>query len=277
MNIDEKYNCLKGILKPLGKVAIAYSGGVDSTFLAKAAVEVLGADNVLAYIAISPSLAQSQLDNALKQAEAMGLSVQQIQAHELDDANYANNKADRCFHCKSHVYRLISQAAAEQGFEHIVCGSNFDDKDDFRPGSRAAEIFEVRAPLAEAGFTKADIRKLSRQLGLATADMPASPCLASRVMYGLEITADRLKQIEQAEDFLRTLGFVEFRVRHHGDIARIEVSKDQIEKTAEPQIRAKIVEKLKSLGFKYITTDLQGFRSGALNESLTKQQKQKNG
>ncbi len=276
VDIDDKYNSLKEILNSLGKVVIAYSGGVDSTFLLKAAVDTLGAENVSACIGISPSLAQSQKKQALDMAETIGVKVRQIQLHELEDINYSANKADRCFHCKSHLYGLLTKIAEEGNIDNIICGSNFDDAADYRPGNRAAEVFGVHSPLIEAKLNKNDIRHLSRQLNLATADVPASPCLASRVSYGLEITEENLKQVEQAEEFLRERGFVEFRVRHHGDIARIEVHIDDIEKiTAEP-MRQKIIEKFKSLGFKYVTADLQGFRSGSLNDSLTKEEKQRN-
>jgi uncharacterized protein len=274
MNTEQKYDSLKKILGPLGRILIAYSGGVDSTFLLKAAVDCLGSENVLACIGISASLGQSQLRQALEFGRAIGASVRSIQLHELSDARYAANKADRCFHCKSHLYGILRDIAKEERIEHIICGSNFDDKDDFRPGSRAAKVFGVIAPLADAELTKDDIRNLSRKLDLAAADMPASPCLASRITYGLEVTEQRLNQIEQAEDFLRSLGFVEFRVRHHGDIARIEVLPGQIEKIACESVREKIVKKLKSLGFKFVSLDLQGFRSGALNETLTKQEKE---
>ncbi len=274
MNTEQKYDSLKKILEPLGRILIAYSGGVDSTFLLKAAVDCLGSENVLACIGISASLGQSQLRQALEFARAIDASVRSIQLHELSDARYASNKADRCFHCKSHLYGILRDIAKEERIEPIICGSNFDDKDDFRPGSRAAKVFGVIAPLVDAELTKDDIRNLSRKLDLATADMPASPCLASRITYGLEVTEQRLNQIEQAEDFLRSLGLVEFRVRHHGDIARIEVLPGRIEKIACESVREKIVKKLKSLGFKFVSLDLQGFRSGALNETLTEQEKE---
>ena len=275
MNRNEKYNSLQRILKELGRVVIAYSGGVDSTFLLKAAVDTLGAENVLACIGTSASLAGSQYDQAIECGKIIGAEVEEIIVDELSDPQYSANKADRCFHCKSHLYRLLTDIAEQRGFKNIICGSNFDDKDDFRPGHRAAEIFNVRAPLAEAELTKDDIRALSRKLNLPTADVPASPCLASRISYGLEVTEQRLKQIDQAENFLRTLGLVEFRLRHHDELARIEVKPEAIDKiTAEP-LRSQIVDKLKSLGFKYITIDLQGFRSGSLNESLTEDQKRK--
>jgi len=275
MNTEQKYDSLKKILGPLGRILIAYSGGVDSTFLLKAAVDCLGSENVLACIGISASLGQSQLRQALEFARAIGTSVRSIQLQELSNARYAANKADRCFHCKSHLYGILRDIAKEEKIEHIICGSNFDDKDDFRPGSRAAKVFGVIAPLVDAELTKDDIRNLSRKLDLATADMPASPCLASRITYGLEVTEQRLNQIEQAEDFLRSLGFVEFRVRHHGDIARIEVLAGQIERIACKSVRERIVKKLKSLGFMFVSLDLQGFRSGALNEALTEQEKER--
>ncbi len=275
VNLQEKYNSLQQILKDFGKAVVAYSGGVDSTFLLKAAVDTLGTENVLACIGVSASLAKSQYSQAIDCAKIIGAQVRQVNIEEVSDSKYSANKADRCFHCKSHLYRILNDIAKENDFNYVICGSNFDDKDDFRPGNRAAEVFNVRSPLSEAELTKQDIRQLSRELGLPTADVPASPCLASRISYGLEITEQRLKQIEQAEDFLRQLGFVEFRVRLHAQIARIEVHPEDIEKiTAEPN-RTVIVEKLKSLGFKFVTVDLQGFRSGSLNELLTEEQKLK--
>ncbi len=276
MNLDEKQNLLQKTLKDIGKVLIAYSGGVDSTLLLTAAVDVLAAENVLACIGISPSLAASQHAQAVEMAKTIGANIHEIPLDELDDDAYSANKADRCFHCKSHLYGLLTKIAEEERIEAVLCGCNFDDKDDFRPGNRAAEIFGVRSPLMEAGLTKDDIRQLSKQLNLATADVPASPCLASRVSYGLEITEERLKQVEEAEDYLRSLGFVEFRVRHHGDIARIEVPAGEIEKITSQQTRLLIIEKLKTLGFKYVTCDLEGFRSGSLNEALTEDEKQEN-
>lgn len=276
MNLEQKHNSLKQTLENLGKVVVAYSGGVDSSYLLKAAVDTLGAKNVLACIGVSASLARSQYEQAIKNAKIIGAEVLETQVDEVEDANYAANKADRCFHCKSHLYGILVNIANEKGYNGVVCGSNFDDKDDFRPGNRAAKVFGVHCPLMDAELTKADIRQLSRQVNLPTADVPASPCLASRVSYGLEVTEQRLKQVEEAEDFLRSLGLVEFRVRHHDTIARIEVNPKDIEKvTAEPY-RSQVVEKLKSLGFKFVTVDLQGFRSGALNESLSEEEKRKN-
>ncbi len=274
MTLQDKYNLLQQILKKLHKVVVAYSGGVDSTFLLKAAVDTLDSENVLACIGISSSLAKSQYNRAIECARIIGARIEEVEVQEVFDTKYSANNPDRCFHCKSHLYTVLQNIAREKGFDNVVCGCNFDDMDDFRPGNKAAELYGVRSPLMKAQMTKDDIRNMSRKLNLPTADIPASPCLASRVIYGLEVTEQRLKQVEEAEDFLRKLGFVEFRVRHHDTIARIEVRPQDIEKVITETERYKIVEKLKSLGFKYITVDLQGFRSGSLNELLTKEQKQ---
>ena len=274
MTLDEKYNLLRQILKGLNKAVVAYSGGVDSTFLLKTAVDVLGAENVLACIGISSSLAESQYNLALDCARIIGAKVEQVQVQEIYDCEYSANNPDRCFHCKSHLYSVLQNLAGQRGFENVICGSNLDDMDDFRPGNKAADIHGIRAPLIEAKMTKNDIRDMSRKLNLPTADLPASPCLASRITYGLEITRQRLEQIEQAEDFLRKMGLSEFRVRHHDTIARIEVNPEDLHKITSEPARQKIVDNFKSLGFKYVTVDLQGFRSGSLNESLTEQQKQ---
>jgi len=275
VNLKDKYNLLVEILGGLGRVVVAYSGGVDSSFLLKVAVETLGAENVLACISAGPSLAKSQYDRALATAEEIGATVKTIETDEMADAKFTANNADRCFHCKSHLLKALADIAKEKNFDSVIVGNNFDDGDDFRPGSRAVKLFGARCPLAQAKLTKEDIRQLSRELDLPTADMPAWPCLASRISYGQEITGSRLNQIEQAEEFLRGLGLVEFRVRVHDNIARIEVKLEDMEKvTREPAISA-IVKKLKSLGFEYITVDLQGFRSGSLNESLSAGQKRK--
>jgi len=271
--IEKKYEKLQEILKGLGRVVVAYSGGVDSTYLLKAAVDALGAGNVLACISAGPSEPSNQLERAAGFAGSIGVELQVVDADELGDPNFTANKADRCFHCKSHLCKTLLDIAAGRGFDHVIFGTNFDDLDDFRPGNRAMKVFGIRSPLAEARLTKDDIRQLSRQQDLPTADRPASPCLASRIPYGLEVTEQRLKQIDEAEMFLRELGLVEFRVRHHDTIARIEVNPRDIEKvTAEPA-RSQIVEKFKSLGFTFVALDLQGFRSGALNESLSEQEK----
>lgn len=271
MDLKSKYSLLQKILKELGKVIVAYSGGVDSTFLLKAAVETLGTDSVQACIAQGPSLPQSQYETAVEMAKKMGVEVRTVEMDELADTAYSANKADRCFHCKSHLYKILTAIAKEQNFDCVICGCNFDDKDDFRPGNKAAKVFDVHCPMMEAQLTKEDIRNLSRQMGLPTADIPASPCLASRISYGLEITKQRLKQVEEAEEFMRGLGLMEFRVRHHDTVARIEVKPGDMDKVMKEQ--ARIVEKLQGLGFKYVTLDLRGFRSGSLNELLTEEEK----
>jgi uncharacterized protein len=215
------------------------------------------------------------LKRAKKIARDFGVRLQTIDTDELKDPHFVANKADRCFHCKSHLCQEFLDIAKEKGLRHVVFGTNLDDLDDYRPGNRAMKIFGVRSPLAEAGLTKQDIRTLSKKLGLETADVPASPCLASRLAYGLEISEQRLKQIEQAEVFLCSLGLVEFRVRHHDTIARIEVHPEDFKKIASEPNRSKIIKKLKILGFKYITIDLHGFRSGAMNEMLSAGQKKR--
>jgi uncharacterized protein len=272
--IDNKFNSLRQILQGLKQVIVAYSGGVDSTFLLKAAVDTLGKDNVLACIAVGASLPKDQYEQAVRLAQQIGAKLQSVESDEMADTKFTKNAADRCFHCKSHLFKILLDIAKEKGFNAVIYGNNYDDKADYRPGSRAAQAFGIRAPLMEAELTKSDIRELSRRCGLPTADLPASPCLASRLPYGLEITAERLAQVEQAECFLRELGLVEFRVRHHGNLARIEVKPQQFAIiTSEPN-KTKIVERLKAIGFTFVCIDLQGFRSGALNEALTETQKQ---
>jgi uncharacterized protein len=273
MSIKEKYSSLQRLLRSLGKVVVAYSGGVDSTFLLKSAVDTLGAENVLACISVGPTEPGGQFERAAEFARNIGVELLSVDTDELADASFTANKADRCFHCKSHLCKTLLDIAKERGFNHVVFGANCDDLDDYRPGNRAMKVFGIRSPLAEARLSKADIRELSREMNLPTADQPASPCLASRIAYGLEVTEQRLKQIDQAETFLRTLGLVEFRVRHHDTIVRIEVHPKDVEKITMEPFRSQIVEKLKSLGFKYITLDLQGFRSGAMNEVLSEGEK----
>ena len=276
MTLKEKYENLQQILSGLSKVVVAYSGGVDSTFLLKAAVDTLGTENVLACIGIGPSLPQSQYKQAIEMAKDMGANIETVEPDEMSDEAYLLNKADRCFHCKSHLLKTLIAIAKEKNFKYVLCGNNLDDGDDFRPGNRAVKKLGVKCPLSDAKLTKADIRQLSRELNLLTAEVPASPCLASRISYGLKITDERLKQVEEAEEFLKGLGFVEFRVRHHDRLARIEVGKEDIEKISTEPIRTKVVEKLKSLGFQFVALDLAGFRSGSLNDMLTKEEKQKN-
>ena len=274
--LEAKYQKLQDVLKELGKVVVAYSGGVDSTFLLSSVVDTLGADNVLACMSAGPSEPSNLYERAVEFTGSIGVEFQTVDADELADPNFTANKADRCFHCKSHLCKTLLDIAKQRGFDNVIFGTNFDDLDDFRPGNRAMKTFGIRSPLAEAKLTKDDIRILSREMNLPTWDQPASPCLASRIVYGLEVTEQRLGQIDEAENFLRELGLVEFRVRHHDTVARIEVNPEDIEKVTTEPARSQIVDKLKSLGFKFVTVDLQGFRSGALNEALSEQQKTEN-
>lgn len=273
MDADQSYNSLQAILHSFDKIVIAYSGGVDSTFLLKVAYDALGPERIFPCIGISGSLSQTQFDIAMHNAKYIGIEVHQAGLDELRDEKYAANNADRCFFCKSHLYSVLKKYAEQVNASNVLCGSNFDDKDDFRPGNKAAEVFGVRAPLMEAELTKADIRHLSKMLGLPTADMPASPCLASRIAYGVEVTEENLKQVEQAEDFLRSFGLSEFRVRHHGTVARIEVKDQDFDKIVNH--KKTITSKLRDIGFKFVSLDMAGFKSGALNQTLTEDQKSK--
>jgi uncharacterized protein len=271
--LGKKFENLKRILKELESVVVAYSGGVDSTLLLKVAVDTLSSKNVLACISAGVVEPKHVLQRARKIAKTIGVRLQTIDAEELKDPNFVANKADRCFHCKSHLCKELIDIATQNNLKQVIFGTNLDDLDDFRPGNRAMKFFGIRSPLAEAKLTKNDIRALSRKFKLETADVPSSPCLASRLAYGLQISEERLTQIEKAEDFLRTLGLVEFRVRHHDTIARIEAHQEDFKKVTTEPNRSKIIKKLKSIGFKYIAIDLQGFRSGSLNETLSKNDK----
>ena len=275
MNLQQKYDRLKEILSQAESMLIAFSGGVDSTFLLKAAVDTLGRNKVAAAIARGPSLPQSQYERAVGLAKDIGAELIDIETDEMNDEAYLANKADRCYHCKSHLFEHLADVANERGFDTVACGHNLDDTKDYRPGNTAARDFNVSTPLIEAELTKQDIRQLSEQLNLPTSGIPASPCLASRIAYGLEISQENLGQVEEAEEFLRGLGLVEFRVRHHGDIARIEVHPEDMEKIIRRETREKIVGKMKDLGFKYVALDMTGFRSGSLNEILSEKSKSK--
>lgn len=273
MSLEGKHNALQTMLRDLGKVLVAYSGGVDSTLLLKVAVETLGAENVLACISVGVVQPKGQYESARKVAREVGVELLAVEPNDLNDPKFTSNTPQRCFHCKSNICKALLKLAGEKGLDHVIFGTNADDASDFRPGSHALETFGIRSPLAEAGLTKSDIRQLSRQFGLSTAEMPANPCLVSRLEYHLPITEERLRQIDEGERLLRRLGFGECRVRHHNTIARIEVRPQDVAKLVAEPVRTKVIDTLKELGFGFVTIDMQGFRSGSLNEPLSEEQK----
>lgn len=267
-SVEQKYSRLQEILRAFERVIVAYSGGVDSAFLLKAAVETLGPSNVLACIGVSASLAGSEYQDALKLGRDMGVAVEIVQPKEMSNPDYLANPTNRCYFCKSELYQLLNGLAEQKKYDVVLCGTNADDVGDFRPGLKAAAEKKIISPLQQAQLTKADIRALSKKMGLPTWSKPAQPCLSSRVTYGLEITPERLKQIEEGEAFLRLLGFNELRVRHHDQLARIEVPAAEIEQIIQNKRREEIVRFFKELGFTYVSLDLQGFRTGSGNELL---------
>ena len=264
-----KLDACRNTLVGMKRVVVAFSAGVDSTFLLAMAVDVLGAENVVAAMGISPSLAQRERRQGRTLAESIGAELAEVDTGELDNPEYSANPAQRCFFCKSDLFGRLRALADERNIPAVVSGANADDTGDFRPGLRAGKELGVRNPLMEAGLTKADIRAASRVMGLETWDKPAMACLASRVPYGQPITAEKLSRIEQAENVLKDMGFVECRVRDHDQVARIEVPADQIARAAGSA--ARISEAVKALGYTYVTLDMTGFRSGSMNEVLGEQ------
>jgi uncharacterized protein len=264
---EAKLRSLEARLGQLGSVMIAYSGGVDSAFLAATAHRVLGA-RMLAVLADSPSLARRDLDQACAFARSIGMPLRVVATEELDRPEYARNDANRCFHCKNELFNVMGALGAELGFERIAYGMNLDDMRDYRPGQRAAQDHEVLAPLAEAGLTKQDVRLLAKAAGYPVWDRPAAPCLSSRVEYGRPVTREVLAQVEQAEDSLRQLGFRELRVRHHGELARVEIARNELPRALSMEMLDAITAALKGAGFQYVTLDCAGFRSGSLNAIL---------
>jgi pyridinium-3,5-biscarboxylic acid mononucleotide sulfurtransferase len=267
---QEKYHRLQENLNQYQKVIVAYSGGVDSVCLLKVAVDSLGGKNVLACIGVSESLAESEYQKALEIAEQIGAPIEVIHPKEMENPDYQKNPANRCFHCKSELYSLLQELSQRNRYDAVLCGTNVDDLGDFRPGLQAAKKFKVASPLEETGLSKEDIRAVSKLLQLPTWNQPAQPCLASRMPYGLTITPERLKQVEQGEEFLRSLGLRELRVRHHDKLVRIEVPAECLSEIVEESRRYQIVDFFKGIGFTYVSLDLQGFRSGSGNEALEK-------
>lgn len=265
VDLQVKYDRLQNIFSDMDSVLIAMSGGVDSVVMAKVASDVLG-ERALAVTADSPSLPRRELAQTIELAREFQIHHRVIQTRELQDERYVANPANRCYFCKDELFTRLDSLLDEQSFQWVCYGENLDDRGDFRPGGLAALEHRVRAPLKEAGFGKNDVRGLARHLGLPIWDKPASACLASRVPYGQQVTPEKLSQIEAAEDCLWELGFRQFRVRHHGDIARIELDPDQMVSMLE--LAQEVNARLKSVGFKYITMDLIGYRRGSLNEGI---------
>lgn len=262
-----KLRDLESRLEALGRVMVAYSGGVDSAFLAATAHRVLGT-RMLAVLADSASLARRDMEQARAFAQSLAMPLEIVQTEELDRPEYARNDANRCFHCKDELFRTMEALGRKHGFERIAYGMNADDGRDFRPGQRAAEQHAVLAPLAEAGMTKLDVRALAKAAGYPVWDRPAAPCLSSRVEYGRAVTREVLEQVEKAEESLRQLGFRELRVRHHGELARVEIARTELPRALSVEMLDAITAAVKQAGFQYVTLDTTGFRSGSMNAIL---------
>jgi uncharacterized protein len=270
-DVASKRASLDARIRALGRTLVAYSGGVDSAFLAWATYQALGAD-MLAVIADSPSLARTHLAEAAAFAREQGIPLEIVTTSELDRAEYVRNDSSRCFHCKDELFTVMEAFRASHGFDSITYGVNVDDQGDFRPGQIAACQHRVAAPLLDAGLTKQEIRELARSANLRVWDKPASACLSSRIEYGRPVTREALSTVEQGEDAIRALGFRQFRVRHHGEIVRIEIAGNELPRALSPEMAAEFTRIFKALGFKFVTLDLEGFRSGSMNSLLPAEQ-----
>jgi len=267
-SVEEKFARLKEIFLSMGKVIVAYSGGVDSTFLLRVGQETLGNENVLAVTALSPLFPDRELAGAKRLAQGMGVKHILIESNELEIEGFSKNPLNRCYFCKRELFGEIQKLAQKEAIFSIVEGSTLDDEKDYRPGKKAIQELGIRSPLREARFTKEDVRELSKALGLPTWDKPSFACLASRFPYGEEISPEGLKMVGEAEDFLFSLGFKQVRVRHYQNLARIELYPEEMSRLMNGSLREKVVERLKKIGYRYVTLDLQGFRSGSMNEVL---------
>jgi uncharacterized protein len=267
MELRDKSELLRENLALAGSLLVAYSGGTDSAYLAYAAHEVLG-DRMLAMIADSPSLPRKELADAMAFAERHGIPVRVLQTNELEKPEYARNDAQRCFHCKSELFTQMEETRGRLGFERLAYGMNMDDRGEFRPGQNAAEMHGALAPLVIAGLSKKEIRTLAREAGLELADKPASACLSSRIEYGREVTPENLAQVERAEEAMHALGFAKVRVRHHGNLARIEIAKEDLGRALTLSALEQMTEGVRGAGFLYVTLDTQGYRSGSMNDVL---------